>query len=135
MSALETTQDVPLSVSDDGTIRVTGTRVSLDSVVHVYQRGAAAEEIALRFPALRLADIHSCLAYYLNHQEAVSDYLNRQAQAAGKLREHISRVPRQQEGLAEMRERIKRRKHGRREDFNVFLARVPDIPPPKNDKL
>ena len=59
MPVLESTQDVPLMVSEDGTIRITGTRVSLDSVLHHYQQGATAEEIALRFPALRLADIYS----------------------------------------------------------------------------
>ena len=63
MPVLEPTQDVPLSVGEDGTIRIADTRVSLESVVHHYQQGATAEEIMLRFPVLRLADVHSCLAY------------------------------------------------------------------------
>ena len=62
MPVLESTQEVPLLASEDGTIRIGGTRVSLDSVLHHYQQGTTAEEIALRFPALRLADIHACLA-------------------------------------------------------------------------
>ncbi len=75
MLVLEAKQDVPLAISDDGAIRIAGTRVSLESVLHHYRQGATAEEIALRFPALRLADIHSCLAYYLNRQEKVEDYI------------------------------------------------------------
>ena len=63
MPLLEPTQNVPLSVTEDGTIRIADTRVSLESVVHHYQQGATAEEIMLRFPVLRLADVHSCLAY------------------------------------------------------------------------
>src|SRR5205085_241295 len=54
MPLLEPTQDVPLSVAEDGTIRIADTRVSLESVVQHYEYGATAEEIVLRFPALRL---------------------------------------------------------------------------------
>ena len=60
--------------SEGGTIRIAGTRVRLDSVLHHSQQGATAEEIVLRFPALRLADMHACLAYYLNHPSQVEEY-------------------------------------------------------------
>lgn len=109
MPELESKQDVPLSVSEDGTIRVTGSRVGLDSVLHYYQQGATAEEIALRFPSLRLADIHSCLAYYLNHQDKVGEYLDRQRDKADELQKRISSDPMQQQGIARMRERIEKR--------------------------
>ena len=109
MATLESTLDAPLSISEGGTIRIASTRVSLDSVVHHYQQGATAEEIALRFPALRLADIHSCLAYYLNHQEKVHEYMVRQQQRADELQQRISSDPVQQRGVTEMRERIKKR--------------------------
>ena len=109
MPLLEPTQDVPLSVAEDGTIRIGDTRVSLESVVHHYQQGATAEEIALRFPALRLADVHFCLAYYLNHQEEVHQYMARQQQRGDELRERISADPAHQRALAQMRERIQNR--------------------------
>jgi uncharacterized protein (DUF433 family) len=111
MPTLESTLDAhaPLSTAEGGTIRIADTRVSLDSVVHLYQQGATAEEIALRFPALRLADIHSCLAYYLNHQEDVQKYMTRHKQRADELQQSISSDPAQQRGVAEMRERIKKR--------------------------
>jgi uncharacterized protein (DUF433 family) len=106
---LESTQQVPLLASEDGTIRVVGTRVSLDSVLHHYQQGASAEEIALRFPALRLADIHAYLAYFLNHSDQVEEYLIRQRQQADVLQERISADPLQRQGMARLRERIRQR--------------------------
>jgi len=109
MPVLESKQDVPLSISQDGTIRIADTRVSLDSVLHHYRQGATAEEIAVRFPALRLADIHSCLAYYLNHQESVQEYLTRQQQHAQELHQRIESDPDQEHGLSQMRERIRNR--------------------------
>jgi len=109
MPVVETTQEVPLSISEDGTIRIGGTRVSLDSVLHHYQQGATAEEIALRFPSLRLADIHACLAYYLNDQEKVREYIISRQRQADALQDRISSDPVQQRGLAQIRERIKGR--------------------------
>ena len=109
MPVLESTQEVPLLASEDGTIRIAGTRVSLDSILHHYQQGATAEEIALRFPALRLADIHACLAYFLNHSDQVKDYLDQRRQQADDLQGRIAADPLQQQGIARMRERIKQR--------------------------
>ena len=102
-------QEVPLLVTEDGTIRIIGTRVSLDSVLHHYKKGATAEEIALRFPALRLADIHSCLAYFLNRSDQVEEYLARQRQHADALQERIAADPSQQNGINRMMERIRQR--------------------------
>jgi uncharacterized protein (DUF433 family) len=118
MPVLEPTQDVPLSVAEDGTIRIADTRVSLESVVHHYEQGATAEEIMLRFPALRLADVHSCLAYYLNHREKVHEYMTRQQQRADQLRERIAADPVQQRGLAQMRERIHNRAAARQQEVS-----------------
>ncbi len=115
MPVLESTQIVPLCVTEDGTIRIADTRVSLESIVHHYQLGATAEEIALRFPSLRLADVHSCLAYYLNHQEHLHEYLARQQQRADELRERIVSDEAQQRGIARLRERIQNRAATRRQ--------------------
>ena len=66
---------VPLTATDNGVVRVTGTRVTLDSLVYAFEEGATAEEIALRYPTLRLVDIYSVIAYFLNHQDEVKVYL------------------------------------------------------------
>jgi uncharacterized protein (DUF433 family) len=118
MPVLESTQAVPLVTSEDGTIRIADTRVSLDSVLHHYRQGATAEEIALRFPALRLADIHACLAYFLNHSDQVEEYLRQRHQHASDLQGRISADPLQQQGIARMRERIKQRLANKQEQLS-----------------
>ena len=115
MPALESMQEVPLRATEDGTIRIAGTRVSLDSVLHHYQQGATAEEIALRFPALRLADIHSCLAYFLNRFDQVEEYLSRQRQQAHDQQQRISADSSQRQGITQMRERIRERQAAKQE--------------------
>jgi uncharacterized protein (DUF433 family) len=109
MPLLQQTQAVPLSAAEDGTLRIADTRVSLESVVHHYEQGATAEEIVLRFPSLRLADVHACLAYYLNHQDKIHEYMLRQQQRAQELHDRIAADPAQQHGLARMLERIRTR--------------------------
>lgn len=69
---------VPLMATDNGVVRVTGTRVTLDSLVYAFEEGATAEEIALRYPTLRLVDIYSVIAYFLNHQDEVKAYLEQE---------------------------------------------------------
>ena len=62
---IEQSQPVPLVSGADGVIRVAGTRVTLDTVAHAFERGATAEEIAQQYPALPLADVYSVLGYLL----------------------------------------------------------------------
>ena len=40
----------PLSVDDDGVLRVGGTRVRLETVINAFQAGCAAEAILLKYP-------------------------------------------------------------------------------------
>jgi uncharacterized protein (DUF433 family) len=67
---------VPLKWWDDGSIRVAGTRLLLELVVHAYNQGETAETIALdMFPPVSVADIHAVIAWYLNHKDAVDAYV------------------------------------------------------------
>lgn len=66
---------------------VEGTRVPFDTVVVAYEGGAAAEEIVYRYPTLRLSDVYTLIAYYLNNQEAVTRYLQEREQTRAKIRE------------------------------------------------
>jgi uncharacterized protein (DUF433 family) len=59
----------------DGTYRIVGTRVSLDSVVYAFRRGTSPESIQRSFPQLTLEQIYGAIAYYLAHQEEVNQYL------------------------------------------------------------
>jgi uncharacterized protein (DUF433 family) len=66
---------VPLSMDATGTVRVHGTRLTLDTVLGAYERGDTPEEIVEGFPDLSLADVHAIIAYYLRHREEVDAYL------------------------------------------------------------
>jgi len=59
----------------DGVYRIGGTRVSLDSVVYAYRRGASPESIQRSFPSLSLEQVHGALAFYLSHKAKIDKYL------------------------------------------------------------
>jgi uncharacterized protein (DUF433 family) len=64
----------------DGAYRITGTRVSLDSVVYAFLNGVSPESIVDSFPALTLEQVYGAIAYYLAHQAEIDAYL-RQGEA------------------------------------------------------
>ncbi|MCP9492970.1 MAG: DUF433 domain-containing protein [Pyrinomonadaceae bacterium MAG19_C2-C3] len=100
------TQNVPLFAADDGTIRVQGTRVSFDSIIHHFNLGATAEQIAHKFPAVPLTDIYACITYYLNHREEVEDYLRQQESEADASQQLLETDPQHRRSSVEMRERL-----------------------------
>src|SRR5262245_43708434 len=77
----------PLSVDDDGVLRVGGTRVRLETVINAFQAGWAAEEILLKYPSLQLTDIYAVITYYLWHRVEVDAYLNERRSLADKVRQ------------------------------------------------
>ena len=110
MTTLDKIQELPLRLTEDGTIRVANSRVSLDSVVHHYKLGASAEQIAQKFPALDLADVYAAITYYLNHEEAVEEYLRQQESAGDEVQKQIESDPRYQKNSADLRARLHARK-------------------------
>ena len=110
MTTLEKTQATPLRLTEDGTIRIADSRVSLDSVLHHYKLGASAEQIAQKFPALDLADVYAAISYYLNHEETVEEYLRQQEAEGDKLQKEIESTPHYQKHSAELRARLLARK-------------------------
>jgi len=89
MIELQTTQTVPLALTEGGAIRISGSRVTLDSVVHHFKLGATAEEIAQKFPSLRLVDIYAAITYYLSHREVIETYLRGREEHAAEIRRQI----------------------------------------------
>jgi uncharacterized protein (DUF433 family) len=51
-----------------GAYRISGTRVSLDSVVYAFLNGVSPESIQDSFPVLTLEQVYGAIAYYLAHQ-------------------------------------------------------------------
>lgn len=98
---------LPLDLGKDGVARVGGTRVTLDTVIRAFARGATAEEIAQQYPSLALSDIYATISFYLQNREEVEAYLEKRAkQAEAVKRENLKRFD--QTGI---RERLLARKN------------------------
>lgn len=78
--------DLPLR-TDDGLIRVGNTRVTLQTVISDFHRGASPEEIVHHYPALMLPDVYLVVGYYLQHQDEVDEYIRQQREGSEQARQ------------------------------------------------
>ena len=63
-------------VSVDGdSYRISGSRVSLDSIVYDYLSGLSPESIADNFDTLSLEQVYGAITYYLSHKDEVERHL------------------------------------------------------------
>jgi uncharacterized protein (DUF433 family) len=85
----QATNTIPLSTDQAGVLRVAGTRVSLDSVVHAFDEGATPEEIAQSYPSLDLAAIYSVIGYYLQNRAEVEQYLGKRKVERDQVKKEI----------------------------------------------
>lgn len=76
----------PLNANEDGVILVGKTRVTLDTVIAVFQQGATAEETVYRYPSQNLADVYATIAFYLKHESEVEAYLQQRRQKSQEIR-------------------------------------------------
>jgi uncharacterized protein (DUF433 family) len=83
---LDLSQTPPLVQEDDGTVRVVGHRVTLDTLVSEFRDGATPEQIQDSFPSLSLSEIYGVIAFYLDHRADVEDYLRERASEAAATR-------------------------------------------------
>ena len=84
-----TTEVIPLETDADGVIRVSNTRVTLDTIVTTFKEGATAEEIAQQYPTVPLADIYYIIGYYLRRRKEVEEYLEKRKQEADELQQQM----------------------------------------------
>ncbi len=109
---------LPLTLGKDGVARVGGTRVTLDTVVRAFIRGATAEEIAQQYPSLSLSDVYATISYYLQYRDEVDKYLEkRRKQAPAVKRENQKRFD--QTGI---RERLLARKNSLKKHSEFFRS-------------
>jgi uncharacterized protein (DUF433 family) len=92
MSLILTAESPPLVTDSAGVVRVSGTRVTLDTVVAAFHDGATADEIAEQYPTLQLSDVYAVIGYYLRRKRDVDEYLaGRERRAEEVRRENESR--------------------------------------------
>ena len=86
-----TTDPPPIHNHPDGAVRVVGTRIPIQNIVHDYLRGERPEDIVDDFPTLALADVYATIAYYLRHREEVDEYVAWCEREEDRIREEIQR--------------------------------------------
>lgn len=64
-----------LETDDGGFIHMTGHRIGLHNLVRMYADGSSSEMIAAHYPSLPLALIHRVIAFYLDNQTEVDNYV------------------------------------------------------------
>ena len=60
-----------------GKAAIGNTRVRVNNVVFLHKQGRTAEQIIVEYPDLNLAQVHSALAYYYDHQDEIDAELAR----------------------------------------------------------
>jgi uncharacterized protein (DUF433 family) len=69
------TVEIKLTKTKEGVIRIGDTRVSIDSVIAAFKRGADPESIRRSYDRLTLAEVYSVISYYLNNRDELDEYL------------------------------------------------------------
>ncbi|MPZ17655.1 MAG: DUF433 domain-containing protein [Luteitalea sp.] len=103
---LPLTQTTPLVQEPDGSVRVRGSRVTLDTLVELFRQGATAEQINDSLPSLSLRDIYGAVAYYLEHTVEVEAYLTARCERASVIRREIE----SHQDVTGLRERVRARR-------------------------
>lgn len=80
---------VPLQADEHGAIRVSGTRVLLDTLIGYYRQGESPEDLHEGFPTIPLTDIYAVISYYLAHRDELDAYLKRREEEAERIRQEI----------------------------------------------
>jgi uncharacterized protein (DUF433 family) len=87
MSTTATVETIPMATGADGVIRVSGTRVTLDSILLAFNDGLTPEEIAQQYPTVPLADIYHLIGYFLRHTTEMEEYLRRRQRESQEVRQ------------------------------------------------
>jgi len=104
MQTFETISTINLTKTLDGTIRIGKTRVALESIIHHFSLGATAEEIAQKFPSLKLAEVYGVISYFLENREEVAKYVLQQEAESDEIQKELTL--KFQNPLVELRKRI-----------------------------
>jgi len=106
MKQLTLTHSVPLEQDAEGTVRVLGTRVTLDTLMAAFNKGNTAEQIQDSFPSLSLAQVYGVIAWYIDNQKDAEEYFKARQTDADTMREEIESQPE----YGEFRETIRQRR-------------------------
>jgi uncharacterized protein (DUF433 family) len=72
----------------EGCYRISGKRVSLDSIIYLFLSGASPESIVQSFPALTLEEVYGGITFYLANHKVINAYLEEGEKIFETLRKH-----------------------------------------------
>ena len=72
--------------------RIKGTRVALDSIIYQFREGRSPEAIHDAFPALSLSQVYGAIAFYLDHQGELDEYLAHQEATEEQFSQEMDRL-------------------------------------------
>jgi uncharacterized protein (DUF433 family) len=82
-----------IQVDVAGVAWISGARVRVrDVVLEQSVHGLSPEEIHFQYPHVSLAQVHSALAYYYDHQEQIDREIQKSADRVGSLRRDLEDV-------------------------------------------
>lgn len=81
------TMKIPLQTDDHGTIHVSGTRVTLETIINYYLQGETPEALHDGFPTVPLTDIYAVIAYYLSNRADIDAYLAQRETITAQIRQ------------------------------------------------
>ncbi len=89
----------------DGAYRITGTRISLDSVVYAFLNGQTPESMVESFSLLTLEQVYGAITFYLAHRPDIDAYLKQGEEEFAALRQTARAAdPRFYQKLAHIRQ-------------------------------
>ena len=74
-------------------IRVHGTRIGIETILHEYLHGQDSMDIVHKYPSLTPAQVHATIAYYFENQESTDAYLSERFEEERLAREEQDRNP------------------------------------------
>ena len=83
----------PLTIWEDGSVRIGRTRVQLGHVVDLYNYGVTPEEIVERTPVLTIEAVYGTIAFYLAHRAEIDPWLEERNATAMKLLAELEARP------------------------------------------
>lgn len=82
----------PLSQTEDGVVRIAGTRIPLERIVRAFLAGSTPEQIVQDYDVLAIEDVYAVINYYLHHRGEIDSYLAAAAYEAAATREEIEQM-------------------------------------------
>lgn len=88
-TVMQPIESIPLTSDETGTIRIGGTRITLDVFAGIFRQGATPEQIADQFPSLNLPDVYAVVTWMLRHPDELNEYLSRRHAEAAEIRAKV----------------------------------------------